>query len=376
MGQGNTSIVNLGRDLEEYDWGLFVAMLGLVCMGLVMIFSSSAISSYELVNSISYFFYRQLIWSVLGLGVCFIAMTVSIDSIRNITPLIYVGCAILLGIVLIPVVGREVGGARRWIELGFIGFQPSALAKIALILMSARYLTTGERQERNLIRDIVVVGALTLFYAVLIALEPDVGTAFQIFIIGMVMLFLAGFPYHYIIFSIVLAVPLGALTVFTSGYRRERILAYMDPWGDPLDKGYHTIQAMKALGAGGLSGRGLGESVQKMGYLPEPYTDSIVAVIGEELGYLGILFLIGLIGYLVTKGFTVSLTSKDPFKRLIGVGLSSLIALQSALNLSVISGLIPTTGVAMPFISYGGSSLLINMGAVGILMNLSRDGKR
>jgi cell division protein FtsW len=372
MGQGDGRPLNTSA-LLKYDWSLFITMMALVSLGLVMIFSSSAISAYQLVSSISYFFQRQIVWSLVGMGVCFTAMTVSFDTIKKLTPLFYVVVAVLLVAVLVPFIGREAGGARRWIDLGIVGFQPSSLAKVALILTTSLYLTSGERKEQNVVRDITVVGGLTLLYAILVALEPDVGTAFQMFLIGMTMLFLAGFPYHYILFSFVLAMPLGALTVFTSGYRRDRVIAYLDPWGDPLDKGYHAIQSMKALGAGGLTGRGLGESLQKMGYLPEPYTDTIVAVMGEELGFLGVLFLIGLIGYLVVKGITVSLRVTDPFQRLVGVGLSALIAMQAAINLSVVSGLIPTTGVSMPFISYGGSSLVLNMGIVGLLMNISRE---
>lgn len=372
MGQGGGRPVNMSG-LLEYDWSLFIVMMGLIALGMVMIFSSSAISAYQMVSSVSYFFQRQLVWGLIGMGVCFVAMTVSFDTIKQLSPFLYSVVAVLLVLVLIPFIGREAGGARRWIDLGFVGFQPSEIAKITLVFAAGYYLTRGERKEQNVVRDITVVGGITLLYAVLIALEPDVGTAFQMFVIGMMMLFLAGFPYHYILFSFVLAMPLGALTVFASGYRRERVIAYLNPWGDPLDKGYHAIQSLKALGAGGISGRGLGESLQKMGYLPEPYTDSIVAVMGEELGFLGILFLIGLLGYLVVKGFTVSLQSTDPFKRLVGVGLSALIALQAIINLSVVSGLIPTTGVSMPFISYGGSSLILNMAAVGLLMNISRE---
>ena len=360
------------EDLWEYDWSLFIVMLGLIGMGLVMIFSSSAIEGYQLGNSVSYFFERQIVWSLIGMGLFFVAMTVSFDTIRSLSVPFYWIVVVLLGLVLVPYIGREAGGARRWLDLGILGFQPSELAKIALILVSAKYLTARQQKEQTVVRDIAVIGAFSLLFAVLVALEPDVGTAFQLFIIGLVMLFLSGFPFHYIFFSGVLALPLGALTVFASGYRRERIVAYLNPWGDPLDKGYHVIQSLKALGSGGISGRGLGESVQKMGYLPEPYTDSIVAIIGEELGLLGIMFMTVLLIFLIIKGFSVSLQVADPFQRLIGVGVSFLIALQALLNLSVISGLIPATGVSMPFISYGGSALVLNMAAVGLLMNISR----
>ncbi len=364
------------NSLLEADWSLFLAMLALVIFGLVMIFSSSAISAFQLVGSIQYFFRRQVLWSLVGLTICLAAVVVPFDVLKRLTPLFYAGVLVLLGLVLIPGVGREAGGARRWIDLGPIGFQPSELAKLAVIMISALYMSSASRDNNRRYKNILVVSLLTGVLAVLIALEPDIGTAFQIALIGFVMLFVSGFPYRYLVSLVILCVPLAGFTIFTSGYRRARVLAYLNPWADPLDKGYHAIQFMRTLQTGGFTGVGLGESVHKMGYLPEPFTDSIVAILGEELGLIGILALIVLVGFLVVRGFMISLRARDVYQRLVGVGISSLIGIQAALNLSVVSGVIPTTGVSMPFISYGGSSLVVNMTAVGLLLNISRSRSR
>ncbi|MFB6345210.1 MAG: putative lipid II flippase FtsW [bacterium] len=356
----------------KVDWDLFVVMLLLTVTGLVMIYSSSAVSAYELVGQTQYFFLRQLIWSLLGLGTCFVACYVSFETIRTLSPAFYLGVLALLGVVLVPALGREASGAWRWIDLGVVGIQPSAPAKLSIILMCAYYLTAVDLKPNLRVKHLVVVLSLTFLYCFLIALQPDLGTAIQIGLITLIMLFLAGFPVSHLITIGILSIPVGAITIFSSGYRTERVVAYLNPWSDPYDKGYHIIQSFNALAAGGLTGRGIGESVRKKGYLPEPYTDSIVAVMGEELGLIGITVLIGLLVYLTYKGFSVSLRATDTFQQLVGLGISSFIGLQALLNLSVVTGLIPTTGISMPFISYGGSALLVNMTAVGLLLNISR----
>lgn len=356
----------------DVDWELFLVMLLLVVTGLVMIYSSSAVSAYEMVGETQYFFVRQLVWAALGLVACFIATFVSFDTIETLTPGFYVIVALLLALVLVPFIGREASGAWRWIDLGVFGFQPSALAKLTIILTIAFYLKSVDLKPNLRVKHLIVVLSMAFLYAFLIAVEPDLGTAVQIGILAVLMLFLAGFPVSYLLTVVILSIPVGAITIFSSGYRSERVVAYLNPWADPYDKGYHIVQSFNALAAGGLTGQGMGESIRKKGYLPEPYTDSIVAVMGEELGLIGITVLMGLLGYLTYKGFSISLKSSDTFQRLVGTGISSLLGIQALLNLSVVTGLIPTTGISMPFISYGGSALLVNMIAVGLLLNISR----
>jgi cell division protein FtsW len=358
--------------LGEVDWELFLVMLALVIIGLVMILSASAVSAMQMVDQARYFFYRQLTWSIIGLIGCFIATIIPFDVIKKLTPLFYAIGLLLLILVLVPFIGREASGASRWIDLGIVGFQPSAFAKLSLITTIALYLSSVELKPNQYLRHLMVALLLTFAYAFLVAIEPDLGTATQLGIISLCMLFLAGFPISYLMSVGLMGVPVVALTIFTSGYQTERVMAYLNPWSHPYGKGYHIIQSMKALARGGMSGLGMGESIAKRGYLPEPYTDSIVAVMGEELGLIGVSFLILLIVYLIYKGFAISMKSRDPFKKMVGAGLSAMIGIKVILNLSVVTGLVPTTGVAMPFISYGGSALLVNMISVGLLLNISR----
>jgi len=359
-------------DLSRYDWEIFLVALSLFVLGLVMILSSSAVTAYQEVGQARYFFYRQLIWGLVGIVTCFLSATIPMDFVKKLTPLIYLVNLLLLVLVLMPFFGREASGALRWIDLGFIGFQPSTFAKLALVLTLAYYLSKVSLKPNEHLKHLVTALVLTFLYAFLIAIEPDIGTAFQIGSIGLVMLFLAGIPLTYLITVGFMCTPLVALTIFTSGYRRERVVAFLNPWSDPYGTGYHVIQSLQALARGGISGLGLGESVAKKGYLPEPYTDSIVVVLGEELGLIGISLLLVLLLFLVFKAFSMSMKTRDSYEKMIGGGIAFMIGLQVLLNLAVVSGLIPTTGVAMPFISYGGSSLVVNLLAVGLLLNISK----
>lgn len=365
----------MGIRVSDYDWEIFLVTLSLVILGLVMIMSASAVTAYQDLGEARYFFFRQLTWALLGFVACLGAATVPLDLVKKLTPVIYLGGAFLLVLAMMPYVGREASGAWRWVDLGVISFQPSTFSKLFLVLTLASYLSTVRLKSERYFLHLMAVLGMTFLYAFLIAIEPDIGTASQVGLIGLAMLFLAGLPIVYLVTVLVLSTPVVALTIFTSGYRSERVIAYLNPWANPYDQGYHIVQSLKALARGGLSGVGLGESVAKKGYLPEPYTDSIVVVLGEELGLIGISLLVLLLLYLVFKAFSLSIKSRDPFKKMIGAGLAFMIGLQVFLNLGVVGGLLPTTGVAMPFISYGGSSLLVHLMAVGFLLNISRGGK-
>lgn len=360
--------------LSDYDWEIFLVTLSLVILGLVMIMSSSAVTAYQDLGEARYYFYRQLSWGILGFLACFVSATVPLNLVKKLTPVIYLGGVFLLVLAMVPYVGREASGAWRWIDLGLISFQPSTFAKLFLILTLASYLSSVQLKSDRYFLHLMVVLGMTFLYAFLIAIEPDIGTASQVGLLGLAMLFLAGFPIAYLVTVVVLSTPVVGVTIFTSGYRSERVIAYLNPWSNPYDQGYHIVQSLKALSRGGLSGLGLGESVAKKGYLPEPYTDSIVVVLGEELGLIGISLLVLLLLYLVFKAFSLGMKSRDPYQKMVGAGLAFMIGLQVFLNLAVVSGLIPTTGVAMPFISYGGTSLLVHLIAVGLLLNISRGG--
>ncbi|MGM0380398.1 MAG: putative lipid II flippase FtsW [bacterium] len=357
---------------KEIDLSLLLATAVLLVVGLLMVFSSSAMNAFREFSNEFYFFQRQIIWSVLSITALVVTASIPVEVLKKLIPLGYVLIIITLLLVLVPFIGHESGGARRWLNVGIIGFQPSEFAKVAVIAVCALYLTKEKLEQKNIVRDMFVVCLLVMSLAFLIILQPDAGTAFQVALLGLVMMLLAGFPYHYLFSLMALGMPLAGAAIFISDYRRARLISYLNPWGDPFDRGYHAIQTLRALSRGGLLGEGLGESMMKRGYLPEPFTDSIIAVLGEEIGFIGLLFVITLLLVVIIRGFMISLQSPNSFDRMLGVGLVFLIGFQSALNLSVVGGLIPTTGVPMPLISYGGSSLLVNMIGIGLLLNISR----
>lgn len=360
------------RRLKRVDWSLFLTMLALVSYGLVMIYSSSALRAYQTFENLEFFFARQFVWGLLGIGVCLFVALVSRKTLIQVAPALFVISVLLLFLVLIPVIGREAGGARRWIDFGLFSFQPSELARVTLILMLAAFLSRTT-SDQNLDVQAIAWGLFMVGLVVaLVGLGPDVGMAVLIFTSGLAVLFVAGLPIRSLLILGFFGVPFGMGVIFISGYRRARLLSFLNPWGDPYDHGYHTIQALAALGNGGFAGKGLGESLTKISMLPEPYTDSIVAVIGEELGFLGVFLVVGLVSYLIVKGFIISLQSSSVFDRLLGIGVCCLLGFQSFINLAVISALIPVTGMTMPFISYGGSSLVTNMLCMGLLLNISR----
>lgn len=358
--------------LRKVDLSLLLATGILLIIGLVSVFSASAMNAYKHFGSEFYFFQRQVIWSLIALTALMVVITIPQELLKQLIPLFYVLVLISLVLVLVPFIGYESGGARRWIHLGIIGFQPSEFAKLAVILAGSLYLTGKKLKQQTMIRDMFIISFLILVMAFLILFQPDAGTAFHIGLLGLILLLLAGFPYHYIFSLIALLIPVGGVAIFISDYRRARLISFLNPWGDPFDRGYHAIQSLRALSRGGFLGQGLGESMMKQGYLPEPYTDSIMAVLGEELGFIGLFLVISLIIFIIIRGYMISLQSSDSFDRMVGVGLVFLFGFQSALNLAVVAGLVPTTGVPMPFISYGGSSLLVNMMIIGLLLNISR----
>ncbi len=357
------------RKVSNIDWSILLVALVLTGLGLVMIYSSSAIEAYELVGQTPYFFHRQLIWAIIALGICIGITFLPLEVIEKLTPLFYVMVIILLLVVLVPFIGVMTRGSRRWLDLGIFGFQPAELAKLSVILAGTLYLTRIEQREKTAFRDLLFVCILGGIPALLVLIQPDLSSSIQIFSVSLILLFISGFAYRHLFSLLVLLMPVLGVAIFISGYRRARIVAFINPWSDPLAGGYQSIHLMRSLASGGVLGRGLGTGVHR--YLPEPFTDSIVAVLGEELGLIGIGILLSLLVFLVYRGITVSLQTGSPYTRLLGVSMTSLIALQAIMNLAVVIGFLPTTGVPMPFISYGGTSLVVNMIIVGTILNIS-----
>lgn len=279
----------------------------------------------------------------------------------------------LLLATLVPGIGIEVNGARRWISFGFFNLQPSELTKISFVIVTAAYLErVGDRLDRPLVSIAPVLTVFGLVAGVLL-MQPDFGTAVLIGAIAVLMLLLAGVPaWHLLLPGILLGAGAGFL-VYSSEYRWKRFMAFLDPEKDPLGTGYHLIQALTAFGSGGLMGRGLGASTQKSGYLPEPHTDFIFAVIGEETGLLGASFIVLLFALVAWRGFRIAHRHADPFAQLVAAGLTLIIVLQAIINMGVVLGLLPTKGIGLPFISYGGSSIMAFLAIGGLLLSLSRE---
>lgn len=355
--------------------GLLVVTAILVAFGVVMVYSSSAIYAQEIYGDSAYFLKRHLIYLALGVAGFFAVLGIEEGQIRRWAKPFMVGVLLLLAAVLIPGIGHRVSGARRWFKLGAFSFQPSEPAQLAIILYLADVLT----RKRSLLRDFFqgVLPALLVMGAtvVLILAEPDLGTSLATAVVAVLLLFIAEVRWKILLPMFLLAVPAVIVLVLTKPYRMRRIAAYLNPWADPEGSGFQLIQSLVALGSGGLLGVGLGESRQKLFYLPAAHTDFIFAVIGEELGFVGATGVLILFGALCWYGIRLALAAPDPFGRMTALGIVMLLALEMLVNVGVATGAVPTKGLPLPFISYGGSSLIVNLASIGVLLNVVRPRK-
>ena len=353
---------------------LFTVSIVLICIGIVMIYSSSSIYAWENYHDSFYFLKRHLIFLVIGIFFGFLAMLIDYRSLRKYSrPLLWISL-LLLVIVLIPGFGREVSGARRWFRFKFISFQPSELANLALIIYIADFIARKSDKIKTLtqgfIPPICALGALCF----LILLQPDLGTTIALGSVVLIMLFVAGVRGRYILSLILCSLPAIYLLVFSVPYRRARILAFLNPWLDPKGSGFQIIQSQIAIGSGGIFGLGLGHSKQKLFYLPAAHTDFIFSIIGEELGLIGTLAVIVLFMLFIRQGLKVVKNAQDKFGYFLALGLILMISLKAIVNIGVSCGVFPTKGLPLPFISYGGSSLIFDMVSLGILINIARTG--
>ncbi|OGD15905.1 cell division protein FtsW [Candidatus Atribacteria bacterium RBG_19FT_COMBO_35_14] len=355
------------------DLWLFMAIILLMAVGLCMVFSSSYIMAYKWYGDSYYFLKRQLIYSMIALIAFFFAIYTDYHYYKKYSLPILILSIALLSMVYIPGIGRTAGGASRWIKIGFFSFQPSEIAKFALILYMAESLTRKQVKDiKTFIRGVLPTLIIMLVMFLLILYEPDFSTSLIILGISFIMLFIGGTRVIQLYAIIVAAIPLGILILSREEYRKVRLLSFLDPWKDPLDSGFHIIQSLLALGSGGIFGIGLAESKQKYFYLPDQHTDFIFSIIGEELGFIGTVVIIILFTILLWRGFKIALDASDQFGTLLAAGITSMIVFQSIINIGVVTKMIPTTGITLPFISYGGSSLIVNMFCGGILLNISR----
>lgn len=349
---------------QTIDKPLLFIVLGLVIFGLVMIFNVSVVEAAKLFGDKFFFVKRQIIWAGLGILLMSVLATVPYRFFRGLAVPLFWATVGLLVAVLIPGVGTAALGAKRWLELGPIVIQPSELAKLTLVI----YLAYIFSKQKFLLSFLFAVGIITG----LVMLEPDMGTTIVLGAVSLILYFASGAPVIYFLASIPLIILAVIGLVLSSEYRKARLLTFLDPTTDPLGASYHVRQIVIALGSGGLFGLGLGQSRQKYLFLPEPTTDSIFAIIGEELGFLGASLVLFAFLFLIWRGLWIALGTQDPFGRFLAVGITSWIGIQAFINLGAMVALIPLTGVPLPFLSYGGSSLVAGLAGIGILLNISR----
>ncbi len=355
---------------------LLGAALILVAVGVVMIYSASGVYAYEKMKNSAYFLQRHLIYLALGGVLARFALRLNIERVRRHTKLLLGVAVALLVLVLIPGIGASASGARRWFKFFGFSFQPSEFLKLAIIFYMADFLERKQGELKDLRRTVLPALAVLGLCAGLIFLQPDLGTAVTVAVVTLTMFFVAGFRPAHLLSMVLLAAPALMVAMMAKPYRRKRLLAFFRPWDDPRGVGYQIVQSFLALGSGGLFGVGLGRSQQKLFYLPESHTDFIFSVIGEELGFLGTASVVALFLVFLFAGMVIVFRARSLFLQLLSLGLVTLISLEAAINIGVSTGALPTKGLSLPFISYGGSALLANLMAVGLLVNVADLGPR
>jgi len=358
------------KKLENYDLILLLMAIALTCFGVVMVYSSSNIMADKRFHDGFFFLKRQGLFAVIGFALMLGVMHIDYHVWKKLAGPALLFCLVLLVMVLIPGIGGKAGGSSRWIKLPGFNLQPSEMAKLGLIMYMAYSL--DKKQDKVKIFAVGIVPHMIILSILIgcLALQPDLGGALTLFAVAFTMLFAAGTRLSHIISMILLATPL-LMYKLSRGYHKGRMEAWTNPWSDPEGKGFQIIQSWLALGTGGVFGQGLGEGKQKLFYLPEAHTDFILSVIGEELGFLGVIVIIGMFFLLVQRAMRISVAAPDTFGRFLALGIAVLFGIEATVHMGVVTGLLPTKGLALPFISYGGSSLLISLFAVGILLNIS-----
>jgi cell division protein FtsW len=360
----------VARTLKS-DKILFTATLLLVCASIVMVYSASALVALERFQQPYMFLVRQGLWTVLGLAVLGVAMRVDYRTYRN-EAFIW-GVLAIVSLMLVAVLfSAPINGTRRWFGVGGLGIQPSELAKIACVLFIALILERRMHRIDELSYSLLPIAIVVSVLVGLILLQPDFGTAMSLLLIMIVMIFAAGLDYRYFVGSLLVVMPILYVVLVSAPYRRRRLMAFWNPWEDPLGDGFQIIQSFIAVGSGGVFGKGLMAGVQKLFYLPEPHTDFIYAVIAEEAGLIGATIILLCFGVIAWRGLRIAMRAEDTFGGFVALGLTTMIVVQAFVNMSVVLGLLPTKGIPLPLVSAGGSSLLINLLGMGMLLNISQ----
>lgn len=354
------------------DFILFITVMSLLSLGVIMVFSASEYSTLIYYNDSFYFFKRQVLWALLGLTAMFVMMNYNYWQIKKFVGPLLIVAFIVLVLVLIPGVGKEVNGARRWIGIGPIPFAPAELVKLCVIIFCAYGLARERDRVKYFTRGVLPYLTVMGVAAGLILMQPDLGTAVTLAGVVFIMIYAAGARMSHLGSLAAAGLVAIGFAIALKPYRLQRFLAFLDPWADPQGSGFHIIQGLYAIGSGGLFGLGLGQSKQKFLYLPENHTDFIFAITAEELGFIGASLVIILFILFIWRGLKIAVSSQDPFACLLATGITAWVGVQSIINIGVVTGSLPVTGIPLPFISHGGTSLLFTMTGVGILLNISR----
>ncbi len=360
---------------QGFDTSILLLAVVLTCLGVVMVYSSSSIMAAKRYSDGFFFLKRQGVFAAAGLLIMFALMHLDYRKLRPLAVPALLGCIVLLVAVLIPGVGSSAGGAARWIPLGPINLQPAELAKLGLILYMAHSLTKKRDKIKSFKLGFIPYMVVLAILLGLVLKQPDLGSAMIMGVVAMLMLLVAGTRLSYLLSVVILALPFLYFLVMNVDYRRRRILAFLNPWEDPTNTGFQIIQSWIAIGLGGVFGQGLGEGKQKLFYLPEAHTDFILSVLGEELGFVGIFVVAALFLVLTMRGIRIALGAPDDFGRHLAFGITLLLGLEAFVNMTVVMGMVPTKGLALRFLSYGGTSIITTLAAIGILLNISRQVK-
>lgn len=352
---------------------IFMIVITLICVGVVMLYSSSAIFAYDKYDSTTFFLKRHLVHLLIGTVLAIWMMSLDLRKLRVQAKPIFILGLVFLGLVFVPSLGREVGGARRWLAIAGFSFQPFEFTRLAIVLLLAHILSQSPEGKRVPRKHFVSAIFVAVAACVLVLMQPDLGGAMLLIAITIVLLFAAGLRFIYIASAGILSLPALYFLICSAPYRKKRILAFLNPWNDVKGYGFQMIQSYFALGLGGFWGVGLGQSRQKLFYLPAAHTDFIFSIIGEELGLIGTGAITILFSLFLWQGMKIALRSTDPFIKLLSLGIVTSITISACVHIAVVCGAVPTKGLPLPFISYGGSSLVFNMMAVGLLLNCARE---
>lgn len=363
-------------DLRDIRIAILVVTTALIAFGVVMIYSSSAVYAYENFHDNFYFLKRHLASLAIGLSLAVYFMRIDLHVLRRYSRPLLLFAFLLLILVLVPGVGSSIGGARRWFKMGGINFQPVEIVKPILLLYLADFFDRKSVRGYTLfgvfIPAMLVIGGLSG----LVLLQPDLGSSFELAALGVLLLFVYGADMRHLLFVFAAGIPAFYYFVLSVPYRASRILAFINPWKDPKGTGFQIIQSFVALGCGGLLGAGLGNSKQKLFYLPESHTDFIFSIIGEETGLLGASLIVVLFMIFVWQGMLLAFRKNSEFSRLLAMGISSTIGLEAVINIGVSTGVLPTKGLPLPFMSYGGTSLVVHLVLAAMLLNIGRENVR